>query len=215
MSEVRTIEVARTARYHVLGAGGAPAREAWLLLHGYGQLAGPFLDSLAALARPARLLVAPEALSRFYLRRGTGEVGASWMTREERAHEIRDNVRYLDALARGLRAQNRTELELVAFGFSQGGAAAARWALLGDVALARVVLWGCAFPPDLDLAALGERARRVRWTLVLGDRDATLDRAAFDAGLAALRAAGVASEVRRFPGGHELDPVALQDLDGP
>ena len=151
VSERRTLEVARTARYHVLEPGAEPAREAWFLLHGYGQLAEPFLASLATLARPARVLAAPEALSRFYLRRGTGEVGASWMTKAERADEIRDNVRYLERVAGELRARHGAALVLAAFGFSQGGATAARWALLGATPLARVMLWGCPFPPDLEL----------------------------------------------------------------
>lgn len=159
MSERRTLEVPRTARYHVLGAGSDPVREAWFLLHGYGQLAGPFLDSLAPLARPGRILVAPEALSRFYLRRGTGEVGATWMTKEERASEIQDNVRYLDLVAEELHTAHPGLRALQALGFSQGGATAARWALLGSAALARVTLWGCAFPPDLELTRLAARAR--------------------------------------------------------
>lgn len=215
MSERRTLEVARTARYHVLGAGQGPAREAWFLLHGYGQLAGPFLETLTVLAAPDRLLVAPEALSRFYLRRGTGEVGASWMTKAERASEIGDNVRYLDRLARELRAENEAAFALQAFGFSQGGATAARWALLGSADVARVTLWASPLPPDLDLAPHAERARRTRWTFVLGDADTSIDRGVWEQGLARLRAAGSEPEVRCFPGGHELDAATLRDLDGP
>ncbi|NOT29219.1 MAG: phospholipase [Planctomycetes bacterium] len=215
MSERRTIEVARTARYHVLGAGQVHAREAWFLLHGYGQLAGPFLDSLTALARPERLLVAPEALARFYLRRGTGEIGASWMTKEERASEIHDNVRYLERVAQQLCAEHGAPLELQAFGFSQGGATAARWALLGSTPLTRVTLWGCPFPPDLELEPQRERARSTRWTFVLGDGDTAIDRAAWEQGLGRLRATGCQPEVRRFPGGHELDAATLRDLSGP
>lgn len=214
MSAVRTLEVRRTARYHVLDTGAEPVREAWFLLHGYGQLAGPFLDSLAALARPGRLLVAPEALSRFYLRRGTGEIGASWMTKEERASEIQDNVRYLDGVAEALRAEHAGLRELQALGFSQGGATAARWALLGSSALARVTLWGCPFPPDLDLASLAGRARGVRWSLVLGDADTTIELSAWEQGLARLRQAGAEPTVRRFGGAHELERATLLDLAG-
>jgi predicted esterase len=214
VSEQRSIEVARTARYHLLAPAEGRVREAWFLLHGYGQLAAPFLDSLAACAAPGRLLVAPEALSRFYLRRGTGEVGANWMTKAERASEIRDNVRYLDQLAALLQAEHGGALALAAFGFSQGGATAARWALLGSTAPARVTLWGCPLPPDLALEPLAERARRVRWTFVLGDADATIERPAWEAGLARLRTHGVEPEVLTFPGGHELEPGLLARLAG-
>ncbi len=212
MNECRTIEVARTARYHVLRADARAVREAWFLLHGYGQLARPFLDSLAALARPARILVAPEALSRFYLRRGTGEIGASWMTKEERASEIQDNVRYLDRLAEQVRGECAGLRAMHVLGFSQGGATAARWALLGRTPLARVISWGCPFPPDIELGAASERARGVAWTFVLGDRDESIDRAAWEQGLGRLRTLGVEPEVVRFAGGHELDADALGRL---
>lgn len=216
MSESFTLETPRTARVHVAGAAGAAVREVWFLLHGYGQLAQPFLAALAALAGPWRLLVAPEALSRFYLRRGTGEVGGSWMTREERAHEIRDLLGYLDRVRERVRAERALteETQLVALGFSQGGAAAARWAVLGSAPVRTLVSFACPLPPDLDLEARGERVRSLRWVFALGDADTSIDRAAFEAGLARLRAAGVEPEVLRFAGGHELEPATLARIAG-
>ena len=207
MSEHHTIEVPRTARYHLREDGPGPASEVWFLLHGYGQLAGAFLASAAALARPGRLLVAPEGLSRYYLRRGTGEVGASWMTREERAAEIRDTLRYLDLLWERVRERAVAGAPLRVLGFSQGGAAAARWAVLGTAPLAEVIAWGAALPPELELQ--GHRLGGLRWTFVLGTEDDTLDRAEHARGLARLAAAGAAPEVVTFAGGHALDPTAL------
>jgi predicted esterase len=214
MSDRHTLEVSRTARYHVQVSGGSVGAGVWFLLHGYGQLAAPFLASLVALARPGRLLVAPEALSRFYLRRGTGEVGASWMTREERVDEIRDTVRYLDLVWERVAAEHALppSVPLHAFGFSQGAAAAARWAVLGRAPVAHATLWACPLPPDLDLALHAERSRRLRWTFALGDADTTIDRAAWDSGLARLSAAGIEPECLRFPGAHDLDAAALARL---
>jgi predicted esterase len=213
VSDRHTLEVPRTARFHVQGASASS--DVWFLLHGYGQLAAPFLGSLAALARPGRLLVAPEALSRFYLRRGTGEIGASWMTREERADEIRDAVRYLDLVWERVAAEHALppSVPLHAFGFSQGAAAAARWAVLGRAPVARVTLWACPLPPDLDLALHAERALRLRWSLALGDADRSIDRAAWDSGVERLAAAGMEPERLRFAGGHELEARTLALLD--
>ena len=211
-----TLEVPRTARFHCQGESGAALREAAFVLHGYGQLAAPFLGSLSALQAPGRLLVAPEALSRFYQRRGTGEVGASWMTREERADEIVDTVRYLDLVwerVRSLYALAR-EARLFALGFSQGGAAAARWAVLGHAPLVAVTLWGCPLPADLELERQLERARGLRWTFVLGDADTSIERAAWEQGVARLRAAGIEPELVRFAGAHEFEPTILARLFG-
>jgi predicted esterase len=206
VSLAHTLEVPRTARYYVQTGGGA--RESWFVLHGYGQLAQPFLEALGALARPARRLVAPEGLSRYYLKRGTGTVGASWMTREERTSEIRDTLRYLDMVYARVGGAG----PLTAFGFSQGGAAAARWAVLGRAPVERIVSYACPLPSDLELERHAARVRALRWTLVLGERDESIDRSAFAAGLERLRALGVEPEHVRFPGGHELDPEVLASL---
>lgn len=215
MAERRILEVPRTARIYVqgdvLGDPGSALREVWCLLHGYGQLAEPFLRAAGVLERPGRTLVAPEGLSRFYLKRGTGVVGASWMTREERAEEIRDVLRYLDRVWEEVSGRTPAA-SLTALGFSQGGAAAARWAVLGRAPVAHLVSWGCPLPPDLDLEAHRERARALRWTFVLGDRDTSIDRTAHAAGIERLRASGIEPDVRRFPGGHELEPALLAEL---
>jgi len=211
--ETHAIEVPRTAAYHVLALPGAQDELA-VVLHGYGQRAAAFLESVAALATPARVLVAPEALSRFYLRRGTGEVGASWMTRVERAAEIGDTLGYLDRLHARLVAHHGVPsgARVHALGFSQGGATAARWALLGAVPVARCTLWGCPLPPDLDLDALAGRARALAWTFVLGDDDQAIDRAAWEEGLARLERLGIRPEVRTFAGGHAIDAPTLDAL---
>ncbi len=93
------ITVARTARYFTIG--DPAATEIWFVCHGYGQLAARFLKRFEPITEGARLVVAPEGLSRFYV--GSGErrdqpVGATWMTREDRLHEIADYVKYLDAV---------------------------------------------------------------------------------------------------------------------
>src|SRR6266702_1932697 len=64
--EEHHLSVARTARYFTLGSPRGVA-EVWFACHGYGQLAGRFLEKLRALDDGRRYLVAPEGLSRFYL----------------------------------------------------------------------------------------------------------------------------------------------------
>src|ERR671913_1620 len=89
--------VPRTARYYTLGPTHGFPRELWIVCHGYGQLASRFVSQFAALDDGTRLIVAPEALSRFYLdpipkrrNEASPRVGASWMTREDRESEIAD-----------------------------------------------------------------------------------------------------------------------------
>lgn len=203
------LRVSRTARYYVLGP--PEARETWFVLHGYGQQARFFLRHFRPHAGPQRRFVAPEALSRFYLDDRYERIGASWMTREDREADISDTIAYLDALAAHVGSGSRCCL----FGFSQGAAAACRWAALGTRAFARVVLWGGEVPPDLDLARTGDRLRDL--TLVWGDADTYATPARVAATEARLASAGVPYRVVRYAGEHRLyaGPLAALMEEGP
>lgn len=221
------ITVERTARYFTIEPGEAGAREVWLVCHGYSQLAERFLRQFAALDDGRRLVVAPEALSRFYLHEEEagaqptgaprpsgghalgGRVGASWMTREDRLSEIADQVAYLDALARHVfRRVERGAVTLRVLGFSQGGATATRWAALGTTRVDELILWGSHLPPDLDLAAapgLGNTPVRFVW----GEGDPYYDAARVAADQARLAAAGIACCVTTYAGGHQISRGVL------
>jgi predicted esterase len=209
LSEAREqhIEVRRRARWFERGAPDAP--HVWLVLHGYGQLASAFLESCAALARPERLLVAPEALSRFYLRSGRGPVGASWMTREARDDEVADYVEFLDALVDSLAARGTLET-LTVLGFSQGVATAWRWTLRSRHPVARLVALGGASPPDVELASPKLRALHV--VIATGEHDESFPPSAASAD--AERLAGVAAtcEILVHSRGHEVDTRLLAQL---
>src|SRR2546425_11599444 len=169
--EEHRISVTRSARYFTLGDLSRGVEEVWFACHGYAQLAGRFLEKLRVLEDRQRYVVAPEGLSRFYLTESPAErrVGASWMTREDRLHEIDDYLRYLDALYREVLGRvEGPAARVTALGFSQGTATVSRWAALGQSRLDHVVLWGGELPPDLDLAASRDRLRDVHFTLVYG-----------------------------------------------
>lgn len=211
--ETHHLQTPRTARYHTLG-DPARCRERWFLLHGYGQTAAAMLDASAALAGEPRLLIAPEALSRFYLRGGTGPIGASWMTREERELEIGDTLRWLDGLAAHLELLHGARPTTV-LGFSQGAAAAWRWTLLGASRIDGLVAWGGALPSDVDLARQRARLERLRIQLVRGAGDATYDTTAFERDRTRLAELGLSSEALGFDGGHRLDDGVLRELAAP
>lgn len=213
-----TIRVPRTARYHVLGSP-ATAGEVWFVVHGYGQLAEPFIrrfDGLVAPGSDARAVVAPEALSRFYVEdrvaaHGPGSrVGASWMTRQDREHEITDYVEYLDRLADRVAP---APVRRVVLGFSQGAETASRWAVLGSVPPSLLILWGGGLAVDLDPRRLAERLRETQVQIVVGsDDDWARKRAGQSQSM--LAEAGVRPELVHYDGGHRIDPAALARLAG-
>lgn len=199
------IEVRRSARWFERGAVDAP--ELWLVLHGYGQLASAFLLACAPLAREGRRLVAPEALSRFYLRSGRGAIGASWMTSEAREQEIEDYVAYLDALVERCGA---SASRLNVLGFSQGVATAWRWTTRARRTPQRLIACGGGLPPDLDLEAPALRALDV--VLSAGERDEAYPPHAAQHDAERLAGRVARCEVALHAGGHELDLEALARL---
>lgn len=217
MTSEHHLRVSRTARYYLLGEPGDAVREIWVVCHGYGQLASPFLQNFEGLDDGSRLVVAPEALSRFYLTEGAGSrpdarIGASWMTREDRLSEIEDQGQYLDAVHAELSARiSNSRPVLHVLGFSQGVATAARWVARGGVRAASLVLWAGLLPPEIDLGA-ASLLRSLHLTLVVGTRDEFATAELVAGQEEALRAAAIPFELRRFEGGHRLDDDVLADV---
>jgi predicted esterase len=207
----------------MLGPEGPGVRELWYVLHGYGQLAAPFLGDFRAIDDGSRLIVAPEALSRFYegdaqtRLHKDAKVGASWMTREDRESEIADYIAYLDTaheaiLARLGGAEHAPAVTVL--GFSQGAATAARWVASGRVNAARLVVWGSQLPPELDLADPGAPLRRAETVLVIGTTDVFATPKLVEKETARLRAANYPFRFVSFSGGHRMDDDTLRALAG-
>ena len=205
------LPITRTARYFTLG-DPARAQHIWFALHGYGQLAATFLGYLATLDTGSRLIVAPEGLSRFYLDQGRGPIGASWMTKEDREHEIADYVSYLDALYDAVRSQTPATARSCLLGFSQGVATAGRWLDRGRSAHDAYCFWAGSLPAELDLSNPPPALAGRRVALAIGHRDEFLPQDWLER--ESTRLAPVAGEVRQFPfhGGHRLDRTVLGEI---
>ncbi|HXE61405.1 MAG TPA: hypothetical protein VN607_11900 [Gemmatimonadaceae bacterium] len=220
------LPIGRTARFFTLGDAQRGPSEVWFVLHGYGQLASRFLRHFEVLNDGRRLIVAPEALSRFYLDTATAShvhsaVGASWMTREDRLSEIEDYIEYLDALADQIRRDVGGKLpRIVTLGFSQGVATACRWVAQGQTATDRLIMWGGLVPHDLDLeslrspAAMKRRAETssMEMLIVAGSDDGLTTPASVAEQGERLARASIAARTVSFTGGHRLDDETLAAL---
>jgi predicted esterase len=205
--------VPRTTRYFTLGQADHRLSEVWFVCHGYGQLASDFLQLFAALDNGTRLIVAPEGLSRYYTNHARGEIGASWMTREERLAEVSDYVRYLDRLYEHVfQTVPRSSVSVRVLGFSQGGATAARWVSLGRAIVDRLIVWGEGLPPDLDLEMAWGKFEDSRLTLVVGTDDPYIDETRLASVEARLMEHEIPYETVRYDGGHYLDGNVLRSL---
>jgi len=214
------VTVERTARYCTLGEPSDRLREVWFVCHGYGQLAHYFIRHFAPLDDGTRLIVAPEALSRFYLAGGTvadhaaSRVGASWMTREDREAEINDYVDLLDAVHDRVFEQiDRATVTVTVLGFSQGTATVTRWVAHGRVRADHLIVWAGALPHDDSVTS--PAVQRIRLTSVVGTDDAFAADTTVVAERDRLAKLGLAPTEVRFDGGHRIDAPTLLAIASP
>lgn len=211
------ITTPRTARYYTLGnaTGGNAAPEIWFVLHGYAQLARYFIRPFEAIASDTRLIVAPEALNRYYFETAPGEhaadarVAATWMTREDREQEIDDYLEYLDRLAERV-LNDVASATITVLGFSQGAATASRWAARGRSRIDRVILWGASIAHELQPGPGLFRAAEL--TIAIGNADPHVKEDRITREHHRLSEAGLQHTLLRYDGGHRIEPDALRQL---
>ncbi|MFC6997655.1 alpha/beta hydrolase [Rufibacter roseus] len=207
----RTIQVSRTAHLHQLGELTPHTQHVWLVLHGYGQLAKYFVRHFEVLADETTAVLAPEALSRFYLQGFNGRVGATWMTKEERLHEIHDYIGYLNAVYEQVRSE-APHAQLHVLGFSQGAATACRWLAQAHWPVTEFVLWAGVFPEDMEMTAAQQNLANTRLTYVYGLQDEFVADDRVQEQLNRVRQVGLQPKIITFEGKHELNAEVLLHL---
>jgi predicted esterase len=168
----KNIAVQKTARYFVLGEASENIECVWFVCHGYAELANYFLKKFDLLNDGKTLIVAPEALNRFYWMGFSGRVGASWMTKEDRETDIADYIAYLNTVySEVMQTLGNKKVKTVAFGFSQGTATVGRWVANKKSPIDQLILWAGNFPHDVDLQKEQVLINQMKPILVYGDED--------------------------------------------
>lgn len=207
------LSVQRTARFYTLGSLNPDTRQVWFVLHGYGQLVEFFIKKFEVLNDGQTFVVAPEGLSRFYLNGVSGRVGASWMTREERASEISDYVAYLNQLYDTvLEGQDLSKIQINILGFSQGNATVLRWLNSDHIRYDRLVIWAGYFANGIADVIEPSKLTETPTTLVYGTQDEFLvqiDLAQYEADI---QKAIPHAQVVTFDGKHTIDSATLKKV---
>ena len=149
MIREKHIRITKQARVMEYGDLSAETAFLWIGCHGYGQMVDRFASKFTILDSKKHFVVCPEGLSRFYTKGFSGDIGASWMTRQDRLLEIEDYCLYLDTLVEEYSAK-APNAKLILFGFSQGCATLCRWLYNKPRDYHRMILWAGLIPEDLD-----------------------------------------------------------------
>lgn len=208
-----SIEVPKTARYFISGPTNAAVKNIWFVLHGYSHLASDFIQRFIGISDAANLVVAPEGLSRFYVKGYFGNVGASWMTKVERMSDINDYIRYLDLVYEDVvNRLNCNPEKIIVLGYSQGGAAASRWAVMTNKKVDHLIVHSSEFPNDLDENLVREFSERADIRYVYSDKDEFIEEELFEQQMDRLRSHNIRFKPLRFEGKHEIKEDVIQRL---
>jgi predicted esterase len=173
MAQEHSIRTPRTARYFTLGEPSEKITTCWVVCHGYAQSGDEFIAQFSQLHNENTLIIAPEALSRFYKKMGN-EVVASWMTRAQRVGEIEDYTTYLSAIHRKFIPKCAKNVEIILLGFSQGSTTLMRWLSVKKPRFHHAIIWGWTLPEDIDYAIMRSYLKNKQLWLVVGEKDQLL-----------------------------------------
>ncbi len=207
------IKTNRTARLYTLGSFEGKGKHLWIAAHGYASNAKQFIESFAPIVDEKTLIVAPEGLSRFYTKGFAGNVGASWMTKEDRLNEIYDYVEYLDRVVEGIiERMEAPPRRITAFGFSQGCPTIARWTALGSIQPDEVVMWCGDTPTDLDFDAYAEKMKKKTTWFSIASNDDLITKDVNDLSIKLLDDKSLQTQIFRFEGGHAIPADAISSF---
>jgi predicted esterase len=212
MPDEHHIPVTRTARYFTLGGLNDNTKNIWILLHGHKTLARDFISHFRKLSEKGSFLIAPEGLMRFYLKGDFGDVGASWMTKEDRQSDISDYVNFLDRLFLDEiepNAKNHS-LKINALGFSQGSATLSRWLTLGKAKVDRAVFWCGSIALDIDYTQAAN-LKQTEIMQVFASDDPYYDKDFPKVQQELLTRAGLTPQIYTFKGGHEINVGLMKE----
>ena len=202
----------KTAYYSTQGDLNERTRQLIVVFHGYGQLARHIIHKFDKVPS-STYVIAPEGLSRFYWNEAKGVVGASWMTSLDRLNEIADYCQWINQLIDQVFDQLGHTLPITFLGFSQGGATAVRYIDQSyKHAVKRLILWGSAFPLDIDYAPIMNRFAEMDSYIVMGRQDPYLRQDLFEKHRQFTDEVGLKHQVVWFDGGHEIDRGVLLDV---
>ncbi len=199
------IPVTRTARYYTLGEFSDRTKDIWIVLHGHRQLAGKFIMQFEELANNRSVIYAPEGLMRLYIKGDSGDVGASWMTKEDRTSDINDYVNYLnrlllDEIEPKAKLYN---LKINALGFSQGSATLSRWLTIGNAKIDKAVFWCGSIAHDIDYKKY-PALKDIEIHQVFASKDPYYKNDFPPSQIQLLKSAGFEPKSYIFDGGHEI-----------
>jgi predicted esterase len=208
------VKIEKTAHYYTSGEVSAKTKYLWFVTHGYGQLASNIIRKFEGFDATEHVVVAPEALNRFYWDLRKGIVGACWMTKQDRLDEIEDYTRFLTQVFEENTVNLEPNCKVILLGFSQGCATQIRWILRGMPHFHHLIMWGGILPEDIDYQPFIHYFEDKKLHFVCGDNDEFLNQERIDWNLNFAQEQKLDLTYYPFVGKHEILTDVLEDVFG-
>lgn len=199
------LNVKKTARFFTLGTLNHQTKEVWFVLHGYAQLGSDFIKQFEILDNAERFIIAPEGLNKFYAKGFGGNPAASWMTSEDRLHEIADYIEYLNQLYESLQI-NATRVKVILLGFSQGVATASRWLAAGNITISHFIVCSGEIAAEMQ-NPIHPVLSKIPVTYITGTADKLISSEKLQAYIQLMQV--IKARMITFEGGHVIDPQSV------
>ena len=203
--------VSRTALYSTYGTLSKRTRYIWIVCHGYGQLSSKLIQKFDFLDGDRHLVVAPEALSRFYWHKDNEPV-ASWMTKHDRYNEINDFVNYLDQLYSIYCNHVNQETKIIFMGFSQGCATIWRWIHARQPRFDVLINWAGWIPEDISYLHMADYLSAKNIFVCYGHKDEFLTENVISDLKKLMDKNNIEAQLFPYEGGHRIVREELKQL---
>ena len=209
---ITKFQVTRTAHVAELGNDISNAKQIWMILHGYGQLANRIVRKFDQLDLDQIYAIAPEGLNKFYWHDEKREAVATWMTRHVRLDEIENYLAYLDQVYENLIVPHLDHATFNILGFSQGTATMWRWVAHRQPKLNKLIQWAGEFPPEPDYKLLNSYLSTVDLQFVYGNQDRFMKGPFKEKTIKALDENELKMKILDYEGGHRIDRSVLKGI---
>lgn len=207
------IYTTKSAYYYSIGLPTNKIKNIWFVFHGYGELAKDFIKNFEILKKDENLIIAPQALNKFYLRGFSGKIGSTWMTKENRESEIEDYVNLIENIYNEISKKiELSKIKMNVLGFSQGGHTASRWLGKNPHPINRLILWGSSLPRDINYNFRPSYWNDLNIKLVIGNEDRFITKEKLDEELIFLKSQKINYELISYEGIHKIDEKILKNI---
>jgi len=165
----KQVSYTTTNSYSTLNSLTQNTKNIWVCCHGLGYLSRYFIQYFKVLNANENYVIAPQAQAKYYQKQDFKHVGASWLTKEATALEMKNVIAYLDAVfTEEIEGKNKN---LILMGYSQGVSIITRWLAAIKLQPKALFLHSGSIPKELKPEQFEYLNTNCKVNLLYGNKD--------------------------------------------